>query len=236
MKRHVAMLLRGVLRAPKCSVPLAFGVAAFWCLALLARGNRGTFALSGAAVSLLLPLLAATAAKSATPRASGDSHAASEFWVDAGLSPSRALCTQFVGCASVLTFALGGALLPFLLLAHTPGDAPLAGDVLVTLPIVPFAAIAYAGYYMVSGTFWRGRATTFALLLEILLLSPDASGWPVPSSHTMALLGATTGNAIGSLARYAFLLAFGAVGLALTWLRVRQRAATFVGAEGRVLP
>lgn len=214
-------LLRGVLRVPTCWVPMALGVLAMVVLGVLAHDARGTRVLGGPLSCVLVVLLATASARASTPKASGDAHTVIESLVDAGLPAHRALYTYLGAQAllQMLAFTLGVGLL--LVCAYSPGDAPLGRDLVHTAPILFTTAIAYASYYTAAGTFWRGRGTALAMLLDLLLLAPDSTSLPTPSSHANALLGAA-GQA--PLTHFFALWTIAAIATLIAWLRVRRRA------------
>lgn len=207
-----ALLLRGMLRSWRALLPVAGAIATLLVLGAIVRS--GSNAIAGLPAELLLPLLAAAAARAAAP--GGDTQRAVSALVDRHFTPLRALGLQWsLGFVLVLAASWLGAG-SFLLLAHRSGDATLAHELLGTFPVLFASSVAYTSFYLALGTFWRGRGLTVGVLLDLVLGSASGIGWIVPQGHLGDLLGGSA-RSLGPLGHFAWLytlaLVYGAIAI-----------------------
>lgn len=210
----VRMQLTGLLRSPASGLSVTLPVLGFWALGAVVPDRR---ILTGPLAMLLVPLLAAACARACTPGARGDTRAALESWVDSGRSPQLALVAHLSSCTLLLFLAFALALGPSLLLARS------ASSLAPALVVVALAAPAYACAYTFAGSFRRGSALLVAA--DLLLLAPD-DNWLLPSSHLLALLGASKPEAHAPSAHLLGLVLIALIGFVLSILRVTKAVST----------
>ncbi len=216
----IGLLLRGALRAPTRVLPILAALAALAGVAALSRSDS---AIAGLPAAVLLPLAAAAAQRAAAT----DTRRAVDALVDRGLEPRRAVATHWALSAVLIGSTLTLGTLGFLALAHHPSDHALWHELLVTLPVVFAATLAYASYYGFAGTFGRGQGLTFAVLLDLVVGPVVGLGWVLPLGHTSELLGAGTRSLSGPT-HFAWLYALCILYGALTLWRTRLSAPVVV--------
>jgi hypothetical protein len=181
-----------LVRSPRA--PLAFGACAVVCaaLAVAARAHGSADAadhlligvFGGYALPLLAYALVGTAIGSRSLAASGAPLTAF------GASPVRvAVVTVLVAIAAT---AVASAIVAasVALLAHGPGDPPLARDALASAYAGCLGGVAYASLFSLGATFGKrggGRATL--LVIDWFLGGTDGLSLPLPRGHVRNVLG-----------------------------------------------
>lgn len=185
--------LAGVTRTRRGLIPMAGWSALAVALATVSRttGHAGGagHVLRGPFGGAILPLLAYGVVGAALGGAG--LRRAVRGPVALGAEPARAACASAL--VAILSSALVGGLLAGLVcvIAHGPGDPPLASDLPATVGVALVGAAAYGAWFSAGAALGRrGGLRAVFLVLDWLLGVPGGFGALfVPRGHLTSLLG-----------------------------------------------
>jgi hypothetical protein len=202
-----ALLLATALVIAGAWIELAAG-----SLGAVDRALAGTF-------RLVIPLLSlALASRAASREGLGPgSYPLARFGV-----PRFAVALGVAASAALAASVAAGVLAALTaVLAHSPSAPPLFHDALMSGWIGMVTALAYAGWVVLGGTFWRGRGRWIPIVADYLLgAGAGLAGALLPRAHASSLLGlAPAPLALPPVASFGALFAMAALLLGAAALR-----------------